>query len=136
MIMKEAKATIEFYINKDNMEEVLNGKTIVNFDEMHANLFNHVSKINEFFPIYESRTRSTSHKSEYPDINDRIIGKVVRYIQSDRIRRYPALEVEFLDSLYYCKLDNPVIKLNGYFQETEDGNLYMSEITRITLASR
>ena len=135
-MMKESKSIIEFYINIDNMTEVLNGKRIVNFDEMHHNLFTNLSKHGSFYPVYESRKPGIEYKSEYPDINDRIVGKVTRYMPAERNRRYPALEIEWGDALYIAKLENPCIKLNGYFYETEDGNLIMDEITRITLSSR
>ena len=136
--MKTATQIVDFYVNKDNMKEILRGKIITNFEEMHNNLFKSLSKRDYFYPIYEPRKpRIEPYETEYPTIYDRIIGKVVRYIQADGDKyKYPALEIEWGDALYIAKIPDPCIKLNGYFYDTDDGNLEVTEITRLTLSSR
>ena len=73
--------------------------------------------------------------SEYPDESDRIVAKVLRYIKSPDGN--DSLEIELIDSLYYYKLTQPVIKLNGYFNLGDEKNtIHISSITRLTLADR
>lgn len=132
--MKEATKIVPFFVNPDNMQYLLNGKVITNFNEMHNEIFNNLKKVNNgIYPIYESRKKDSIHKSEYADIDDKIIAKIVRYIKNDN--GHNALEIEFIDALTCCKIDNPVIKINGYFYDTEDGNIRIGEVTRLTLSS-
>lgn len=131
--MKEITNIIPFFINPDNMQYLLKGKIIENFDEIHTNLIKNIKQTNGILPIYNSREKESIHKSEYADIEDEIIGKIVRYIKDEN--GHNALEVEIINSLVFCKINNPVIKINGYCYETEDGNIHISEITRLTIGS-
>ena len=146
-MMKEVKVIVKFFMNKNNMEYLLKGNTIDNFDEIHTNIFNELNS-NGSILVYEPRRNDPNHPnnrykthmkkvelSEYPDESDRIVAKVLRYIKSPDGN--DSLEIELIDSLYYYKLTQPVIKLNGYFNLGDEKNtIHISSITRLTLADR
>ena len=125
--MKHVTTIVRFFITKDNMEYLLHGHTIDNFDEMRNNLFTELNS-NGSVLVYKPRDESYDSQSEYPNIKDRIVAKILRYIKEK-----DALEIEILDSLYFSKLYNPKIKLNGYCI-SEDGSIHIKKITRLTLA--
>lgn len=126
--MKETKAIVKFFMTKSNMEYLLKGISISNFDEVRTNLFKDIS--NKLLYIYEPRSNDPNHPdnkvnyegsyhlSEYPDDGDRIVAKVLRYMRNNKDDDY--LEIEIIDSLYFSKLNQPVIKINGYY-ELSDG---------------
>lgn len=147
---KESKAIINFFMTKKNMSYLLKGNKISNFDEIRDNLFKRISNNGTVF-IYEPRVtdpnhpnnkvnfrednnRQKYHVSEYPDDGDNIVAKVLRYIR-DEENGEDSLEIEVINSLYYAKLDQPVIKMNGYY-ELENGEFKIKEISRLTLANR
>lgn len=145
--MKEAKAIVHFFMNKDNMKDLLKGNTIDNLDEVHYNLFTNIENKGGSIFIYEPRRddphhpdnkisvkSKMKHNTEFPDEADRIVAKVLRYI--DDIDGKDALEIEILDALFFSKLDEPIIKLNGYFSISKNGIFHIDEIVRITLADK
>lgn len=147
---KESKAIVNFFMTKKNMSYLLKGNKITNFDEVRNNLFKSISNNNGMIFIYEPRVSDPNHpnnrvnfregnmqichNSEYPDEGDNIVAKVLRYIR-DEENGEDSLEIEVIDSLYYSKLDQPVIKMNGYY-ELENGEFKIKEISRLTLANR
>lgn len=147
---KESKAIVNFFMTKKNMSYLLKGNKISNFDEIRDNLFKSISNNNGMIFIYEPRVsdpnhpnnrvnfrevnKKMNHISEYPDDGDNIVAKVLRYIR-DEENGEDSLEIEVINSLYYSKLDQPVIKMNGYY-ELEDGEFKIKEISRLTLANR
>ena len=129
---KESKAIVNFFMTKKNMSYLLKGNKITNFDEVRNNLFKSISNNNGMIFIYEPRVSDPN--SEYPDEGDNIVAKVLRYIR-DEENGEDSLEIEVINSLYYSKLDQPVIKMNGYY-ELENGEFKIKEISRLTLANR
>lgn len=141
--MKETKAIVKFFMTKSNMEYLLKGISISNFDEVRTNLFKDIS--NKLLYIYEPRSNDPNHPdnkvnyegsyhlSEYPDDGDRIVAKVLKYMRDNKGDDY--LEIEIIDSLYFSKLNQPVIKINGYY-ELSDGAIKIKKVSRLTLADR
>jgi len=125
--MKQAKVKVPFFLNDKNMEYLLSGAKIVNLDEVEKMLFQ--NGVNIYVPRKNDPNRPLL---EYPDISDTIVAKAIRYIEGTD-NNY--LEIELLDSLYYHKLKEPCIKINGYCV-IEDGNITIKKITRLTLADR
>lgn len=126
--MKRAIVLVPFFINKSNMSKVLSGRIISNFDEIKDMLFKHGSNI--YLP------RTTSEDSEYPSIKDVIVAKALRYIDANPRGNIidPMLQLELHDSLYYHRLKNPCIKINGYAELDEAGYIEITKVTRLTLA--
>lgn len=122
--MKQAKVQVPFFINNDNMQYYLKGRMIKDLSEVHNILFKNGNCI--FKP------RSKSEKTEYPNISDTIVANAIRYIEGNT----PMLEIELLDSLYYHKLREPCIKINGYAEIDEQGYIIITKVTRMTLADR
>lgn len=132
--MKKMNIIVPFYINPHNMKQILNGKIIENFEEMHNGIIENIKHSSKgIHPIYKAREKEDIHKSEYPDIGDEIIALVLRYVKNDN--NHNALELEVINSLAFCKLDNPVIKIHGYFYDTEDGNIDITKVTRLTIGN-
>jgi hypothetical protein len=128
--MKQIKVKVPFFINERNMEYLLSGVKIVNLDEIQDMIFK--SDTN----IYMSRGNiitSPTPKSEYPNTSDIVVANAIRYIEGVE---NDYLEIELKDSLYFHKLKEPVIKVNGYCSIEEDGNITITKITRLTLADR
>ena len=144
--MKQITAVVDFFMNKDNMQYLLKGNEIDNLDEVHHNLFTNIKNQKGSIFIYESRhddpnhpdnkfdNTHKKHNSEFPDDSDRIVARVLRYV--NRADNRDALEIEVLDSLYFCKLCEPVIKLNGYYSTSENKTFHIDKIVRLTLADR
>ena len=142
--MKGMKAIVKFFMTKSNMEYLLKGISISNFDDVRTNLFKDISN-KLLLHIYEPRSNDPNHPdnkvnyegsyhlSEYPDDSDRIVAKVLRYIRDNKGDDY--LEIEIIDSLYFSKLNQPVIKINGYY-ELSDGAIKIKKVSRLTLADR
>ena len=126
--MKQAKVKVPFFLNDRNMEYLLSGAKIVNIDEVHEKML-FQNGVNIYIPRKYDPNRPVN---EYPDISDTIVGKAIRYIEGTD-NNY--LEIELLDSLYYHKLKEPCIKINGYCV-IEGGNITIKKITRLTLADR
>lgn len=126
--MKQAKVKVPFFLNDRNMEYLLSGAKVINLDEVHEKML-----FQNGVNIYMSRKYDPNKPLlEYPDISDTIVAKAIRYIEGTD-NNY--LEIELLDSLYYHKLKEPCIKINGYCV-IEDGNITIKKITRLTLADR
>ena len=126
--MKQAIITVPFYLNKINMSSILDNRILLNYDDIHNSMLKKINKIDRFFAVYKSRNIWDIQQSEYPNINDTIIGKVVKYNDGT----IPSLDIECYDSLYYCKLINPVVKINGYCH-IDDNTIILDELTRITI---
>lgn len=146
MQLKQTKAIIKFFMTKNNMNYLLKGNSISNFDKVRDNLLSNISKDRSIKFIYEPRKSDPNHpnnndlyenlythESEYPDSGDRIVAKILRYIHDEN--NEDSLEIEIIDSLYYAKLSQPVIKINGYCS-IDNGNIVITNITRLTLADR
>lgn len=127
--MKQVKVKVPFFLNDRNMEYLLSGAKIINLDEVHEKML-FQNGVNIYIPRKNGLNRPLL--SEYPDISDTVVGKAIRYIEGTD-NNY--LEIELLDSLYYHKLKEPCIKINGYCV-IEDGNITIKKITRLTLADR
>lgn len=145
--MKKVTAIVKFFLNEDNMEYLLKGNKIDNLEEVHHNIFTNIKTNKGFIYIYEPRATDPNHPdnrfdnthkhiptTEFPDDSDQIVAKVLRYINNDEGK--DGLEIEIINSLYYHKLREPCIKLNGYYSTSEDGSLHIERITRLTLADR
>lgn len=127
--MKQAIVKVPFFINDNNMEYLLSGAKIINLNEVHEKML-----FQSGHNIYVPRANDPNRPllSEYPDINDTVVAKALQYIEGYD-NNY--LNIELLDSLYYHKLRNPCIKINGYCT-IENGNIIITKITRLTLADR
>lgn len=126
--MKQAKVKVPFFLNDRNMEYLLSGAKVINLDEVHEKML-FQNGVNIYIPRKYDPNRPLN---EYPDISDTIVGKAIRYIEGTD-NNY--LEIELLDSLYYHKLKEPCIKINGYCV-IEGGNITIKKITRLSLADR
>lgn len=127
--MKQAIVKVPFFLNDNNMEYLLSGAKIINLNEVHEKML-FQSGHNIYVPRVSDPNRPLL--SEYPDINDTVVAKALQYIEGYD-NNY--LNIELLDSLYYHKLRNPCIKINGYCT-IENGNIIITKITRLTLADR
>jgi hypothetical protein len=124
--------SIPFLINKDNQEFLLNGKKIVNIDNIPS-LISEMMNIYKPLYVYEVRSLNSKINSQYPDPSfDNIIGEVVGI--SD-IYSIPKLTIAIANSLLYSKYSNndPVIRINGFMEHDENDNIIISEITRLTI---
>lgn len=126
--MKQAKVKVPFFLNDRNMEYLLSGAKVINLDEVHEKML-FQNGVNIYMPRKYDPNKPVN---EYPDISDTIVGKAIRYIEGTD-NNY--LEIELLDSLYYHKLKEPCIKINGYCV-IEGGNITIKKITRLSLADR
>ena len=86
------------------------------------------------YNIYVPRNDDPNHPISFPTIDDTIVAKAIRYIQDDNGKN--KLEIEIIDSLYYHKLKEPCIKINGVCELDEDRNITITKVTRLTLADR
>lgn len=125
--MKTATVKIPFFINESNMAHILKGLKIGNLQEVHEEMLFQAGH-----DIYEAREPEYK-ESEFPNIKDRQVGKAIRYIKGE-VDNY--LEVELIDSLYYSKLREPVIKINGYYDMDEKGYIIITKVSRLSLADR
>lgn len=144
--MKEAITRVKFFMTKNNMEFLLKGIKIDNLDDVRRNIFEHINTNGSIY-VYEPRlddphhpdnrldnTYKHIHTSEFPDASDEIIGKVLRFINGNN--GDDSLEIEIINSLYFAKLREPCIKVNGYYSISSDGSIHIDKITRLTLADR
>ena len=145
--MKEVTAIIDFFMNEDNMQYLLKGNEINNLNEVHHNIFTNIENQKGSIFVYEPRHNDPNHpdnkfdnndkkrhNTEFPDESDKIVAKVLRYVK--RPNGKDALEIEITDALFFSKLNEPVIKLNGYYSTSEDGTIHIDKIVRLTLADR
>lgn len=121
--MKTSIFEVPFFMNKLNMQYLLKGITISNIDELKDILFKNG------YDVYKAR--EVQKDSEYPTQDDVVIGKAIRYFERDG-KGY--LEVDVKDSLYYMKLKNPCIKINGYCVSEDNASITITKVTRITIA--
>ena len=132
---------VPFLINKLNQELLLNGTSIANIDEIPQMIANMI-KDNHIY-VYQQRVKALeyqniTHESQYPDTGDIIVGEVIA-INLD-IPDEPKLVIDLsdntrFDSLYYSKLNDPVIRVNGYCHNVDDYTIHIDKITRLTLGS-
>lgn len=131
--MKQAITEIEFFMNRDNMEYLMKGYTIKNFDDIKDLIFAE----SETPFIYAARKYDPkavlNATSEYPNSSDTIMGKILGYLEKDG-KRY--LKIEFADTLTYSMINNPCIKVNGYCTVNSDDSITINKITRVTIADR
>lgn len=125
--MKQAIVQVQFFINDNNMEYLLNGAKILNLDEVHEKMLFQLGN-----NVYKERDNGSNNTTEYPGISDTIVAKAIRFIEGPTDH----LEIELLDSLYYHKLKEPCIKINGYCTSDEVGNIIITKVTRLSLADR
>lgn len=132
---------VPFLINKLNQELLLNGTSIANIDEIPQMIANMIND-NHIY-VYQQRVKTLeyqniTHESQYPDTGDIIVGEVIA-INLD-IPDEPKLVIDLsdstrFDSLYYSKLNDPVIRVNGYCHDVDDHTIHIDKITRLTLGS-
>lgn len=130
---------VPFLINKLNQELLLNGTSIANIDEIPQMIANMIND-NHIY-VYQQRVKALeyqniTHESQYPDTGDIIVGEVIA-INLD-IPDEPKLVIDLsdstrFDSLYYSKLNDPVIRVNGYCHNVDDYTIHIDKITRLTL---
>lgn len=132
--MKTVIVKVPFFVNKNNMQYLLKGYQIDNLDEVYNELlFKNGTDIYEARQISEDTDISNTYTyEEYPNQSDIIKAKAVRFIDEGDTKY---LEIELIDSLYYHKLKEPVIKINGYCEIIED-MIHITSVTRITLADK
>lgn len=127
--MKTVKADVPFFLNKDNMQYLLKGSVITNLDEVHSKML-----FKSGNNIYVPRNDDPNHPVAFPTIDDTIVAKALRYKTTESGTN--VLEIEIIDSLYYHKLRQPCIKVNGVCEIDEDHNITITKVTRLTLADR
>lgn len=144
--MKQVTVIVEFFMNENNMQYLLKGMIIDNLNEIHHSLFTSIENQKDSMFIYEPRHNDPNHpdnrfdnthrkhNTQFPDESDKIVAKVLQYI--NRPDGKDALEIEVIDTLFFSKLQKPVIKLNGYYSTSENGILHIDKIVRLTLADR
>lgn len=135
--MKEAVIKIEFFMNKDNMQHLMKGYIIRNFDQIKELIFDESDTPFVYAARdYKGKMPVFNAQSEYPNASDRVIGKVVGYCE-ENCRRF--LKVALADSLTYSMMSDPCIKVNGYCTVgCEDGQdfIIIDKVTRLTIADR
>ena len=132
---------VPLLVNSLNQELLLNGTSIDNIDEIPQMIANMI-KDNHIY-VYQQRVKALeyqniTHESQYPDTGDIIVGEVIA-INLD-IPDEPKLVIDLsdntrFDSLYYSKLNDPVIRVNGYCHNVDDYTIHIDKITRLTLGS-
>jgi hypothetical protein len=127
--VKTAVVKIPFFINEQNMAYLLKGFKIGNLQEVHEEM---LFKMGD--AIYAEREHNDG-VNEFPNISDKRVARAVRYIKGSP-NLNDGLEVELLDSLYYHKLREPCIKVNGYCEIDDKGYMIITKVTRLTLADR
>lgn len=130
---------VPFLINSFNQELLLNGTSIDNINEIPQMIANMI-KDNHIY-VYQQRVKTPeyqniTHESQYPDTGDIIVGEVIA-INLD-IPDEPKLVIDLsdstrFDSLYYSKISDPVIRVNGYCHDINDHTIHIDKITRLTL---
>ena len=130
---------VPFLINKLNQELLLNGTSIDNINEIPQMIANMIND-NHIY-VYQQRVKTLEYQnitleSQYPDTGDIIVGEVIA-INLD-IPDEPKLVIDLsdstrFDSLYYSKLNDPVIRVNGYCHNVDDYTIHIDKITRLTL---
>jgi hypothetical protein len=135
--VKEAVTKIEFFMNKDNMQYLMKGYVIKNFDQIKDLIFAESDSPFVYAARdYKGKTPVFNAQSEYPSISDMVMGKVVGYCEEDGKR---FLKVALADSLSYSMMSDPCIKVNGYCTVGyEDGQdfIIIDKVTRLTIADR
>ena len=127
--MKEVIATIPFLINKSNQELLLDGKRIVNIDDIPSMIIKMMNTSDKLY-IYEVRSPDDK-RSQYPEA-DNIIGEVIGVDIKDKDN--PKLKILINNTLVYCQYDDPVVRVNGFMDEN-DNNIIITEITRLSIGS-
>lgn len=133
--MKECIVHIPFFTNKENEQYLLEGYKISNRESIPILLSEMKVNLNKMY-VYKSRVNkeisiftNIEHESEWPDNNDFIVGEVVG-IHKDE------LDINITDTLYYSKLNDPKIRINGYMIINKDAKEFiLTKITRLTIFS-
>ena len=137
--MNNKTVSVPFLINKLNQELLLNGTSIDNINEIPQMIANMIKDNHTY--VYQQRVKTPeyqniTHESQYPDTGDIIVGEVIA-INLD-IPDEPKLVIDLsdstrFDSLYYSKISDPVIRVNGYCHDVDDHTIHIDKITRLTL---
>lgn len=129
--MKECIVEIPLFMTPYNMEYLLNGNKIINYEKLYKDSIKnnkvYISRKNEGIEL------SPTHDNQYPDNGDIIIGDIVGYNLEDP--ENPKLRINILNSLYYSKLSDPVIRCNGQCI-IKDNEITIVGICRYTLSER
>lgn len=130
---------VPLLVNPLNQELLLYGTSIDNIDEIPQMIANMIK--NNHIYVYQQRIKAPeyqniTHESQYPDTGDIIVGEVIA-INLD-IPDEPKIVIDLsdstkFDSLYYSKISDPVIRVNGYCHDINDHTIYIDKITRLTL---
>lgn len=132
--MKECIVDIPFFVNNENMQYLLNGRSITNISDYPKLASNYVKEFNG--NIYKTRDKEEGisfvpeHDSAiYSDNGDIIVGKIVGINDS-------SLTINIIESLYYSKLNDPRIRVNGlYIEDGDETHIKIIKFTRLTLSS-
>lgn len=125
---------IPFFLNRENQEWLLNGYRIANIDEVYTSIQNSIKNKTDMF-VYKIRDHENgpSHDSEFPDVNDVIVGKVLSVIKRD----VWMARVEIYDTLVYSHYPEPVIRVNGYcVRDDELSTINIEKVTRLSLSDK
>ena len=128
---KVTSVDIPFFVTEQNQEYLLDGYTIdnsVEVIEMIKKKIDSKEELNVFKIRIDPQEPQTGHDSEYPDVNDEIVGRAIG-VHNGKLR------VVLYNTLYYSKLSDPVIRINGYCVK-KDKSIHITNITRLSLSNR
>lgn len=129
--MKECIVYIPFFTNSENEEYLNDGYRISNREQISNLLIESKNKLDNLYvymPREETNLESApTHNSQWPDSGDIIVGEVVG-IKED------GLDINITNSLYYSKLNDPKIRINGYMIKNNK-EIILTKITRFTMTS-
>ena len=121
---KVTTANVNWFVNENNMEYLFHGKKITNLEDIHKS-------IPQGMMIYKPREddRLIKETSEHANANDVIVAEYIGLNVDGKAN------IKVIDALYFAKLNNPTLKMNGYCTE-DDNNITISRVTRLTLANK
>lgn len=123
MDVKSTTAIVSWFINEQNMEYLFFGDKITNLDEIRKSVTTGTH-------IYAPRDdKRLIEEKEYPNINDVIVAEYIGMTNDGKVN------IKVLDPLYFAKLSNPTIKMNGYCIK-ENSEITITKLTRLTLANK
>lgn len=129
--IKNTVVDVPFFINKNNQQYLLKGMKIENFEEEYNSIFETNSKVYVYMPR-EDTEYSDIERTQYPDSYDVIVAEAVGiYTINNEI----VLRIKLIDSLYYSKLCEPCIRINGFCTINSE-SIHIDEVTRLTLSNR
>lgn len=131
--MKQAIVELPFLINKNNQELLLDGKIINNLDDIPSMI---IKMMNIHKPLYVYEIRPLNDpRSQYPT-QDVILGNVIGVNIENKDN--PKLKISLSNTLLYTinSSSDPVVRINGYEESDDNGNITITEITRISVGPR